>query len=289
MMHGGMLHVLQIFVVFTTVFIHCAPRIIENIYSRFSIDCYASSNNHRSIQHDLDDGIGKDNVILHVFLRLSGCPVYKPFISKIGTARQLTRFLDLTSFDNPTNPFIIQQLNYMETQLTEQENTRALEMLTHIEANPDISQVTLADELGVAVGTINWYLKRLISKGYVKVKRAQRKKLRYIITPEGIALRANLTVDYIKTSFDLYRRVRERSTRCIEQLKSAGFSEVNILGEGEIAEVISLTCLENGVSLSLSKNAPKISIDGLKLALILPEGVLDPTLSHPTQFGGEHG
>ena len=177
----------------------------------------------------------------------------------------------------------------METQLTEQENMRALEMLTHIEANHDISQVTLADELGVAVGTINWYLKRLISKGYVKVKRAQRKKLRYIITPEGIALRANLTVDYIKTSFDLYRNVRERSTRCIEQLKTAGYDEVNILGEGEIAEVISLTCLEHGISLTQSKNAPKISIDGLKLALIIPEGVPDPTSSYPTHFGGEHG
>ncbi|NLB72053.1 MAG: winged helix-turn-helix transcriptional regulator, partial [Chloroflexi bacterium] len=82
-------------------------------------------------------------------------------------------------------------------------------MLTHIEANPDINQVTLADELGVAVGTINWHLKRMVAKGYVKVKRAQRKKLRYIITPEGIALRAALTVDYIKNSFNLYRQVRE--------------------------------------------------------------------------------
>jgi len=177
----------------------------------------------------------------------------------------------------------------METQLTEQENNRALEMLTHIEANPDISQVTLADELGVAVGTINWYLKRLISKGYVKVKRAQRKKLRYIITPEGIALRANLTVDYIRTSFDLYRRVRERSNRCIDQLKAAGYNEVYILGEGEIAEVISLTCLEQGVALTQRENAPIISIDGLKLALILPEGVPDSTPSHPTYSGGKHG
>ncbi|MGI5985444.1 MAG: winged helix-turn-helix transcriptional regulator, partial [Oscillospiraceae bacterium] len=38
-------------------------------------------------------------------------------------------------------------------------------MLTHIEANPDISQVGLATELGVAVGTINWHLKRMINKG----------------------------------------------------------------------------------------------------------------------------
>ncbi len=177
----------------------------------------------------------------------------------------------------------------MEQQLTEQENIRALEMLTHIEANPDITQVSLADELGVAVGTINWYLKRLISKGYVKVKRAQRKKLRYIITPEGIALRANLTVDYIKTSFDLYRRVRERSLRCLEQLKAAGYNEVYILGEGEIAEVIGLTCLEHNVALTQAETAPKISIDGLKLALILPEGVPNPTPSSFTQHGGENG
>ena len=177
----------------------------------------------------------------------------------------------------------------METQLTEQENSRALGMLTYIEANPDITQVTLADELGVAVGTINWYLKRLISKGYVKVRRAQRKKLRYIITPEGIALRANLTVDYIKTSFDLYRRVRERSTRCLEQLKAAGYSEVRILGEGEIAEVISLTCLEHGVALTQAANAPKISIEGIKLALILPEAAPDSTSSYSTHSGGKHG
>ena len=196
---------------------------------------------------------------------------------------------NLSPFDIHTNPFIIQFLNYMETQLTEQENTRALEMLTHIEANPDITQVTLAEELGVAVGTINWYLKRLISKGYIKVKRAQRKKLKYIITPEGIALRANLTVDYIKTSFDLYRRVRERSNRCLEQLKAAGYNEVHILGEGEIAEVISLTCLEHGVSLTQSTNAPKISIEGIKLALILPNDVPDLTSSYPTHSGGEHG
>jgi DNA-binding MarR family transcriptional regulator len=63
---------------------------------------------------------------------------------------------------------------------------RELEMLEQIERDPDISQASLAAQLGVAVGTINWYIKRLIAKGYVKVKRAQRRKLRYIITPEGL-------------------------------------------------------------------------------------------------------
>ena len=59
--------------------------------------------------------------------------------------------------------------------MSDQENTlsttRELDLLTRIEENPDISQANLASELGVAVGTVNWYLKCLISKGYVKVKR----------------------------------------------------------------------------------------------------------------------
>ncbi len=77
-------------------------------------------------------------------------------------------------------------------------STRDLNLLEHIEQDPDITQASLASLLGVAVGTVNWHLKRLISKGHVKVKRAQRKKLRYIITPSGVALRARLTMEYIE-------------------------------------------------------------------------------------------
>ena len=158
----------------------------------------------------------------------------------------------------------------MENEITAEETPRTLEMLTQIEANPDINQVALADELGVAVGTINWYLKRMIAKGYVKVKRAQRKKLRYIITPEGSALRAALTVDYIKTSFDLFRLVRERSNLCLDQLEKAGFNQVNVTGEDDVAEVVRLSCLERGIALTNEAQTPQIRIDGLKLALQLP-------------------
>jgi len=177
----------------------------------------------------------------------------------------------------------------MENEFITEESSHALEMLTHIEANPDISQLTLADELGVAVGTINWHLKRMIAKGYVKVKRAQRKKLRYIITPEGIALRAALTVDYIKNSFDLYRRVRERTNLCLEQLESAGYQSVNVLGEDEVAEVVRLTCLEQGVTVTNDAQAPQIHIEGIKLALKLPETAQLPAALAGENNRGDHG
>src|SRR5512135_750547 len=101
---------------------------------------------------------------------------------------------------------------------------RDLILLEHLEQNPDATQASLAAQLGVAVGTINWHLKRLIAKGYVKAGRVERRKLRYIITPEGLALRARLTLDFIKSSFRLYRLVRERSIDALQLVERAGYS-----------------------------------------------------------------
>ena len=123
-----------------------------------------------------------------------------------------------------------------------------LGLLEEIERDPDTTQATLATQLGVAVGTVNWHLKRLIAKGYVKVKRAERRKLRYILTPEGIALRAHLTVAYVERSMALYRQVREEARRALAMARERGYRAVAIRGEGDIADICRLTCLEQGMS-----------------------------------------
>jgi DNA-binding MarR family transcriptional regulator len=147
--------------------------------------------------------------------------------------------------------------------------TRDLIILDQIEQNPDVKQTTLALHLGVAVGTVNWHIKRFIEKGYVKVKRAQRRKLRYIITPEGLALRARLTVDYIENSMHLYRRTRQRVLDSLECVHQAGYDGVRIVGDGDLAEVIRLTCLEQGVKIEDNPSLPALEIEGWKIRLNL--------------------
>ena len=109
------------------------------------------------------------------------------------------------------------------------EVNRELALLESIEQDPDVTQANLASQLGVAVGTINWHIKRLIEKGYVKIKRAERKKLRYIITPEGIAMRAHLTVDFIEQQFNLYRNTRQRVKEHINEIEQAGYSTIRLV------------------------------------------------------------
>jgi DNA-binding MarR family transcriptional regulator len=144
---------------------------------------------------------------------------------------------------------------------------RDLIILEHIELDPDTSQAALASQLEVAVGTVNWHLRRLVDKGYVKVSRLERKKLKYIITPEGIALRARLTVDYIQNSFNLYRLVRERVSRALDEAKAAGFDAVQIDGNGDVAEICQLTCMEQQMRVVNDGNAPVLRLSGLKVIL----------------------
>lgn len=151
---------------------------------------------------------------------------------------------------------------------TLEETSRDLDLLNQITDDPDATQASLAAQLGVAVGTVNWHLKRLIAKGYVKVKRAQRHKLKYIITPEGIALRARLTFLYIQNSFSLYRQTRSHVIELLAKVRQMGFHQIRLEGEGDVAEVCRLTCLEQGVEIVLDGNTPILQICGLQVNLI---------------------
>jgi DNA-binding MarR family transcriptional regulator len=151
------------------------------------------------------------------------------------------------------------------------DTNRDLIILERIEQDPDATQASLAEQLGVAVGTVNWHIKRLVSKGYVKVRRVERRKLRYLITPEGLALRARLTVDYIQNQFQLYRLVRGRMLTVIDEARAKGYSRVRLEGQGDVAEVCRLTCLEQGLEVVTDPVAPLIRVDNLKMFLD-PEG-----------------
>ncbi len=147
------------------------------------------------------------------------------------------------------------------------EELRELTLLEQIESDPNVNQSALATQLGVAVGTVNWHLKRLIAKGAVKVSRAERKKLRYIITPEGLALRARLAVDYVERSFSVYRKTRQRVKDHVAAIRRAGYDRVRITGSGDVADICKLTCLEQGIAVVSDKSAPVLILDGYKVRL----------------------
>jgi DNA-binding MarR family transcriptional regulator len=150
---------------------------------------------------------------------------------------------------------------------------RELKLISEIERDPDSTQIGLAHKLGVAVGTVNWHLKRMVAKGYVKVKRAERRKLRYIVTPSGLALRARLTVDYIETSMLVYRQLRHAARQEIARARTQGYDALRVLGDGDVADVCRLTCLEMGMPVVDREGEGRVAalkIDGNRVRLVEP-------------------
>jgi DNA-binding MarR family transcriptional regulator len=158
--------------------------------------------------------------------------------------------------------------------MTEQsaDTGRDMLLLEQIETDPDVTQASLAGQLGVAVGTVNWHLKRLVAKGYVKVTRARRRKLRYIITPQGITLRAKLTVEYVERSMRLYRKTRSHVQTLLAEVRTAGYQSVRVEkaagSPDDIVDICRLTCLEQGMMISKENDSvPTLSIVGQKVHL----------------------
>ena len=158
-------------------------------------------------------------------------------------------------------------------ELDQTQEKRELALLDQINSDPDITQANLAGKLDVAVGTVNWHLKRLIAKGYVKAKRAQRKKLRYIITPEGLALRARLTVNYIENQMRLYSQTRQQVKNHLGEIKKLGYGEVRVEGDSEIADVCRLTCLEQGIEIVSEGSIPILEVQGYTVILNLDQAL----------------
>ena len=147
------------------------------------------------------------------------------------------------------------------------------EILSHIEENPDTTQADLATQLGVAVGSVNWYLKRLINKGYIKVRQMERRRLRYLLTSQGFAEKTRLTKSFMQASLKWYRLTRESSKLFLAEIVAAGYDKVWIEGDGDLAEIIYLSCLEAKVSVldEIDPTYPTFRIEGLKTVLDWPE------------------
>jgi DNA-binding MarR family transcriptional regulator len=125
-------------------------------------------------------------------------------------------------------------------------NLQALEAIAH---DDQITQRTLAHKLGIALGLTNIYLKRLVRKGYVKCVSVQSNRLRYLLTPNGIAEKTRLTYEFMEYSLFLYRDVRRHLRGMLEPHVLGNSKRMAVYGTGEAAELAYLSITELGLEL----------------------------------------
>lgn len=126
---------------------------------------------------------------------------------------------------------------------------RDLQMLRAIAEGDRVTQRTLADKLGIALGLANIYCKRLVRKGFVKCVSIQSNRLRYLLTPKGISEKTRLTYEFMEYSLFLYSQVRFQLRALLEPYGLRNRKRVAVYGTGEAAELAFLSIAELGLEL----------------------------------------
>lgn len=125
-------------------------------------------------------------------------------------------------------------------------------LLSEIERNPSITQRGLAGELGIALGLMNQYLKRCVTKGWVRASQVSPRRLSYFLTPEGFREKSQMVAGYLSRSLTFFRDARVECEDVLTKCEVLGWHRLALVGEGDLADIVQLVARSTNVSVFCS-------------------------------------
>jgi DNA-binding MarR family transcriptional regulator len=119
----------------------------------------------------------------------------------------------------------------------DKEDLQTLRLMDEIDRNGIHSQRELSQRLNISLGLVNTFLKRLVNKGYFKVTTMPRNRVKYFLTPEGLARKAKLTAEYLRYSIHFYRDIKDLLLEKFGEMERNQVKSVLFFGAGEVADL----------------------------------------------------
>lgn len=134
-------------------------------------------------------------------------------------------------------------------------------LLNEIAQDSMVTQANLSRRLGMAVGSVNWYIKRLITRGWVKVSHLDRTRLKYDLTSEGMTVFTQRAFLYAGDSLKVYGNLRQKAKILVTELRQKNIRQVYLEGQDEMSDILRLTCIEAGIHISDMPNGITLKAD----------------------------
>lgn len=132
----------------------------------------------------------------------------------------------------------------------EKEDLNILRLMREIDRDGNSSQRELSQRLNISLGLVNTFLKRLINKGYFKVKTMPRNRVKYFLTPSGLARKSRLTLEFLQYSLHFYDDIKGLILNIYKVMEQKNVKHVLFFGAGEVAELAYLYLQQTTIQLS---------------------------------------
>ena len=160
-----------------------------------------------------------------------------------------------------------------------------------------VSQRELAQQTGLHLKKVNYCLRELLARGYVKFRRAvqssDKRGYLYVLTPAGVRAKSRLTYQFLQSAMGYYDQVETRFGRCLQRMARAGVRRVVLCGPTTAARIVLGLTAPEGVEIVgvVSRNGESGSFHGVPV--LAPEalkaadwdGVLITALEDPDAMG----
>lgn len=137
--------------------------------------------------------------------------------------------------------------NKQQATRSEAEAEITLGLLNAVHESSNLSQRSMAKDLGIALGLANNYLKRCIKKGLIKAQQAPANRYAYYLTPKGFAEKSQLTARYLTMSFDFFRHARIHCVEVFDLCVARNWNKIALVGTGDLGEIAILCAREHDI------------------------------------------
>ena len=158
---------------------------------------------------------------------------------------------------------------------------RTLRILREIHTGQALTQRSLAQSLGIALGLTNSLVRRLVRKGYVRVTGVPPTRIRYFLTPRGMAELTRRAADSMDNTLHLYTATRDRIREQLTALQALAVGEngtrVIFYGAGEVAEIAYITLAGSRLKLVGVIDDVKVGERFFDFEIQAPDALVDGT------------
>ena len=127
---------------------------------------------------------------------------------------------------------------------------RTLNLLEKVDDDNTASQRDLARDLNISLGLVNSFVKQLAKKGYFEVTHVPKNRIRYILTPKGVAEKSRLTYERIQHSYKFYKAARQKLRDLYAELEKQDITRIVFYGVSELTEIAYVSLLESNIKLA---------------------------------------
>ena len=156
-------------------------------------------------------------------------------------------------------------------------NEREFELVNIIGGDLGSNQRDLSRRMNLSLGMTNMLVRRLITKGYIRIKQLDRRKVEYLLTPKGFTEKMRKSIKYTLKTIDSIGLIKKHLLGVLEPLCAGGVRKFYILGESDLAGLIEMVLRErfiSGYDVNHIKEIHQGTSDGV--ILICTEGVECP-------------